>query len=152
MRTTRRGRPRRSDLDARIRAAVRLVGDPIALEDMALAARPAVQLVASTELRGRTCADGLALARILRQALGDIARDLEGFPVGKLAATLLDGRSQAEAATELGITDEHLCRRWKPVLIELVAERLDVMDERARTLSISSNDVSSSTNIAPNAR
>lgn len=142
-----RGRPRQSDVDERIRAALRVVGDPIALGDMALTTRPAVQFIASTELRGRTCADGLALARVLRHALGEIARDLEGLPVGKLAAALLEGRSQTEAAAELGITDEYLCRRWKRVLLRLVGKRFELMDERARTRLGASTAVVSSNGV-----
>lgn len=130
----RRGRPRQSDVDERIRAALRVVGDPTALERSSLAKRPIVQQLASTEFRGRTCAEGLALARVLRHALAQIARDLDGVPVARLAAALHDGRSQTEAAEELGISDEYLCRRWKPVLITLVRERLDALDTRAVAL------------------
>jgi hypothetical protein len=46
-------------------------------------------------ISGRTCAMGLALRQMLREALERLSFDLEGTPVGTLAAGLRVGQSQA---------------------------------------------------------
>ncbi len=81
--------------------------------------------LAGTKFRGRTCADGIALRAFLRITLLQISDDLDGTVVGALAAGLRLGRSQAAIANELGMSEEWLCRRFKPQLVELVREELN---------------------------
>jgi hypothetical protein len=111
-------------LDDQVREAIRILDDPIALEDSALARLAIVQNLAATTFRGRTCATGLALRQVLRGALDDLAADLDGTPVGALAAGLRAGHTQAAVARRLGMSEEYLCRRWKPPLVRLMRERL----------------------------
>lgn len=118
------GRPTQAALDARVREALRLVDDPIALADGPLAALPVVRRLVQTTYRGRTCPEGIALRALLRAILAEIARDLDGTFVAALAAGLREGRSQAEVARQLGTSEEWLCRRFKPQLVRLVRERL----------------------------
>ena len=120
-----RGRPSSAMLDDQVREALRFLDDPIALEGSSLTRLPAVRDLSATKYRGRTCATGLALRQVLRESLDALASDLEGTPVGALAAGLRLGDTQAEVARELGISEEYLCRRWKPVLILLVRRRLE---------------------------
>lgn len=124
-----RGRPSGALLDDRVRAALRSLDDPIALEMSSLVLLPSVQHLATGQLRGRTCAEGLALRFVLRKALQQIATDLAGTPVSTLAAAIHAGRSQASAARQMAVSEEHLSRRWKPVLVSLVRERIEQMDE-----------------------
>lgn len=121
-----RGRPSQALLDARVRAALRIIDDPIALEESELAYSPAVAELVATKLRGRTCARGLALAMILRASLEVISRDLQGTPVGVLADGLRQGRKQVHIAWDLSVSEEHLSRRWKPILVRLVRERIEM--------------------------
>ena len=128
-----RGRPTAAAVDERVRAALRVIDDPIALERSPLVRLDSVHSLAAGPLRGRTCAEGLALRFVLRKALTDIAEDLAGTPIGSLAAALHEGRKQAEVADELGISEEHLSRRWKGLLVSLVRERIErpLSQERA---------------------
>lgn len=121
----RRGRPGRSAREALIREALKSLDDPITLEESPLASLAAVRRLAETTFRARTCAEGLALAFALRTELTTIAADLVDTPVGALARGLSHGQTQVSVARALGITEEHLCRRWKPILITLVLRRLD---------------------------
>ncbi|MEZ4494252.1 MAG: hypothetical protein R3C29_13180 [Dehalococcoidia bacterium] len=120
-----RGRPNAAAVDERVRAALRAIDDPIVLEASPLVRLDSVRSLAEGPLRGRTCAEGLALRFVLRKALADIANDLIGTPIGALSAALHDGRTQAEVAIDLGITQEHLSRRWKGPLVSLVRERIE---------------------------
>jgi len=131
--TASRGRPTAAAVDERVRAALRLIDDPIALEACPLVRLEQVQSLAAGPLRGRTCAEGLALRFVLRKALAEIANDLAGTPIGSLAGALHEGRTQAEVAGELGISREHLSRRWKGLLVSLVRERIErpLSQERA---------------------
>lgn len=131
MNALRRGRPSEADLLQRVRIALATLDDPIALEGLPLASRPAVQLLARTKYRASVCAAGRATREVLRISLADIARDLADFPVGVLARILLEGRPQQEAAAELRISEEHCSRRWKRPLLALVVERLDALDALA---------------------
>ena len=119
-----RGRPSSAMLDDQVRAALRFLDDPIALEGSPLTRLSTVRDLSATKYRGRTCATGLALRQVLRETLDALASDLEGTPVGNLAAGLRVGDTQADVAREIGISDEYLCRRWKPQLIRLVREQL----------------------------
>ena len=119
-----RGRPSSAMLDDQVREALRFLDDPIALEGSSLTRLPAVRDPSATKYRGRTCATGLALRQVLREILDALASDLEGTPVGTLAAGLRVGDTQVEVAREMGISDEYLCRRWKPQLVRLLREQL----------------------------
>ena len=119
-----RGRPSAAMLDVQVREALRFLDDPIGLEDLALIRLPVVANLAVTKFRGRTCAVGLALRQVLQEILEALASDLEGTPVGALAGGLRHGLTQAEVARQLGLSDEYLCRRWKPQLVRLVREQL----------------------------
>ena len=119
-----RGRPSAAMLDVQVREALRFLDDPIGLEDLALIRLPVVANLAATKFRGRTCSIGLALRQVLRENLDALASDLVGTPVGALAAGLRHGLTQAEVARQLGISDEYLCRRWKPQLVRLLREQL----------------------------
>lgn len=119
-----RGRPSSAMLDDQVREALRFLDDPIALEGSPLTRLPTVRELSVTKYRGRTCATGLALRQVLREILDALASDLEGTPVGTLAVGLRVGDTQVEVAREMGISDEYLCRRWKPQLIRLVHEQL----------------------------
>ena len=48
----------------------------------------------------------------------------EGTVLGDIAVALLQGRTQASVAELRGLGDEWLSRRWKPVLLSLVLDRL----------------------------
>ena len=119
-----RGRPSSAVLDDQVREALRFLDDPIALEDSPLARLAIVRELTTTKYRGRTCSTGLALRQVLKEILDALASDLEGTPVGALAAGLRAGLTQADVARQLGISDEYLCRRWKPQLVRLVREQL----------------------------
>lgn len=131
MNAPRRGRPSEADLSQRVRLALATLDDPIALEGLPLASRPAVRLLARTKYKASVCAAGRATREVLRTSLADIARDMADFPVGVLARTLLEGRPQHEAAAELRISEEHCSRRWKRPLLALVVERLVALDALA---------------------
>jgi hypothetical protein len=107
-----------------VREALRFVDDPVALQDSPLVSLPAVQQLVMTSFRGRTCAPGLALRALLRDALAAIGRDLDGATLGDMAVALLLGHTQASVAEARGVGDEWISRRWKPVLLALVLERL----------------------------
>lgn len=128
---SRAGRPSRESLLARVRDAIRLVDDPIALEESPLISLPAVRALTLSTFQGRTCAAGLALRALLRESLATIARDLDGTLVADLALAALQGATQASVAEHHRLREEWVSRRWKPVLLGLVLERLlaDV-DER----------------------
>ncbi|MFN0146542.1 MAG: hypothetical protein ACKVT1_08535 [Dehalococcoidia bacterium] len=111
-------------LDADVREALRFVDDPIALEDSCLVSLPAVRQLVAGRFKGKTCAEGQALRKILCDELARIAEDLDGTVVASLARAIHDGRTQAALARELEINEEYLCRRWKPVLTRLVRESL----------------------------
>jgi len=132
-----RGCPSTALLDDDVRKALRLLDDPIALEELSLARLWSVRKLASRYYPGRTGAEGLALRRLLQQILRDIAADLEGSPIGALATGLLGGRTQAGIAREIGLSEEYLCRKWKPALIRLVREAAtaQVLTERSRIAS-----------------
>ena len=127
-----RGRPSSAMLDDQVREALRFLDDPIALEGSPLTRLSAVRDLSATKYRGRTCATGLALREVLRESLDALTSDLEGTAVGKLAAGLRLGDTQAEVAREIGISDEYLCRRWKPQLIRLVRQQLVSHDGEGR--------------------
>ena len=108
-----------------LRRTLRFLDDPVALEESPLAALPIVQERAQRDFARRTCPVGLSLAAILRESLTTIATDLgPRHPVGVLALRLTEGATQTEVARELMLTKEHLTRRWKPVLLRLLALRL----------------------------
>ena len=108
-----------------VREALRYLDDPVTLSDESpLANLPNVERLATTTFRGRTCPRGLALRALLRDALAAVARDLEGTVLGDIAVALLQGRTQASVAGARGLGDEWLSRRWKPVLLSLVLDRL----------------------------
>ena len=119
-------------LDDQVREALRFLDDPIALEGSSLTRLPTVRELSATKYRGRTCATGLALRQVLRETLDALASDLEGTPVGSLAAGLRVGDTQVEVAREMGILDEYLCRRWKPQLVRLVRQQLVSHDGEGR--------------------
>ncbi|MGE3075133.1 MAG: hypothetical protein AB7N24_15370 [Dehalococcoidia bacterium] len=127
----RAGRPSRVAMSDRLREAVRFLDDPIALQDSPLASLPAVRALTLSTFRGRTCASGLALRAVLREALATVARDLDGTVVADLAAASLRGATQASVAGQRGLREEWLSRRWKPVLLELVLERLLVASSQS---------------------
>lgn len=116
--------PSSAALDASTREALRSLDDPIALEGLVLSRLRSVQVLAATKYRGRTCGTGLALRHLLRQALDELADEMEGTQIGALAAGLRSGTTQAAVARELGVSEEHLCRRWKPVLVQLIHDAL----------------------------
>lgn len=120
----RAGRPSRVAMTDRVREAVRFLDDPIALQDSPLASLPAVRSLTLSTFRGRTCASGLALRAVLREELATVARDLDGTLVADLAVAALRGATQASVAGQHGLREEWISRRWKPVLLELVLERL----------------------------
>ena len=74
--------------------------------------------------RGRSCAAGLALRALLRESLAAVGRDLDGTLVSDLALAALRGNTQASVADQRGLREEWVSRRWKPVLLLLVLERL----------------------------
>lgn len=111
-----------------LRAALRVLDDPIALEETPLATTPAFVRRAEQDFRRRTCAVGLAVAAGLTASLNEIGADLAGTPVGELAAKLADGRPQVEVAAALGITTQHLTRRYKPVLLRLLDQKLRALE------------------------
>jgi hypothetical protein len=115
----------------RVREALRFLDDPIALQDSPLASLPTVKTLALSTFRGRTCAPGLALRALLREALAAIARDLDGTLVADLAVATLHGKTQASVAEGRGLAEEWVSRRWKPVLVGLVLERLVSVSEEA---------------------
>ncbi len=121
---SRAGRPSREALRDRVREAIRFLDDPIALEDSPLISLPSVRALTLSRFRGRTCACGLALREVLRESLAAIARDLNGTLVGDLALAALRGDTQASVANQRGLREEWISRRWKPVLLVLVLERL----------------------------
>lgn len=121
---SRAGRPSREALLDRVREAIRCLDDPIALEDSPLISLPAVRALTLSRFRGRTCACGLALRAILRETLATIAHDLVGTLVADLAHGALRGETQASIAAQRGLREEWISRRWKPVLVELVLEKL----------------------------
>lgn len=108
-----------------MREALRYLDDPIALERNPLAGTALVVSLCQAEFERRTCARGLALAAVLRNALGEISHDLPATPVGVLASLIREGRTQADAARIIGRSAEHVCRRWKPVLVRLVLDRME---------------------------
>ncbi len=130
-----RGRTSREAMKEWVRDALRYLDDPVSLSDESpLANLPVVDRLATTTFRGRTCPRGLALRALLRDALAAVSRDLEGTVLGDIAVALLQGRTQASVAEVRGFGDEWLSRRWKPVLLSLVLNRLlDAgTDERAK--------------------
>jgi hypothetical protein len=130
-----RGRPSRETRLEWVRHALRLIGDVASLDDTSpLARHPAVERLAATTFRGRTCPNGLALRALLRDALAAIGRDLDGTVVGALAVATLHGRTQASLAAELGMGQEWLSRRHKSTLVALVLARLDAAADTASTL------------------
>lgn len=124
LRLTRSGRPSRQSLEDDVRSALRLLDDPIALDGLGLASSRSVQVVAAHLYPKRTCASGLALRRLLRQFLRELAADMQGSVLGTLAAGLEKGETQASIARSLGISEEYLCRRWKPVLVQLLRDMI----------------------------
>lgn len=121
---SRAGRPSREGLRDRVREAIRILDDPIALEDSPLISLPAVRTLTLSRFQGRTCASGLALRALLRETLATIAHDLDRTLVADLAQAALRGDTQASIAAQRGLREEWISRRWKPVLVELVLERL----------------------------
>lgn len=118
----RAGRPRRLDV---LRGALNHLDDPIWLLTFSpLIKLPVVQDLAARLGPATVCAEGRSLRAVLRRALRDVVDALDRHPVGVLAAGILAGQTQLSIAHQLGMTDEHLCRRYKPVLIELVGQRL----------------------------
>ena len=128
---SRAGRPSRVGMSERLREAVRFLDDPIALQDSPLASLPAVRALTLSTFRGRTCASGLALRAVLREALATVATDLEGTLVADLAIAALRGATQASVAGQHGLREEWISRRWNPVLLELILERLLVANSDA---------------------
>lgn len=121
----RRGRKTGEERLEALREALRVRNDPIALEGLPLAARREFQEQGKKRYGRGTCAVGRAIADLLQLSLEEIASDLPTTAVGKLASAMVAGDTQAKAAKELDISEEHLTRRWKPVLVRLVQERLE---------------------------
>jgi hypothetical protein len=122
---TKRGPKSKDTIHHELRHALRYLWDPIALEANPLSDHKLVQLRVERAYRGRTCSAGLALRAVLREALHDIARDLgDKHPISQLALAIDDGRSQVEAAVDLSLSSEHISRRLKPMLMELIVDRL----------------------------
>ncbi len=130
---SRAGRPSRDALLDRVREAIRLVDDPIALEESPLVSLPAVRASTLSTFQGRTCAAGLALRALLRESLAAIARDLDGTLVADLALAALRGATQASVADLRGLREEWISRRWKPVLLGLVLEGLLAAEAPSQT-------------------
>lgn len=128
---SRAGRPSREAMLDRVREALRLVDDPIALEESPLASLPAVRALTLSTFRGRTCAPGLALRALLRESLATVCRDLDGTLVADLALAALRGDTQASVAEQRGLREEWVSRRWKPVLVGIVLDRLLATDGEA---------------------
>lgn len=126
---SRTGRPSREAMLDRVREAIRLLDDPIGLEESPLVSLPAVRSLTASTFRGRTCASGLALRAVLRETLAAIHRDLDGTLVAELAAAALNGVRQSTIAEQCGVSEEWISRRWKPVLLALVIEQLLVVPE-----------------------
>lgn len=130
-----RGRKSRQTLLEELRAALQLRDDPIALQDSPLADMHVVRSRAERQFGRRTCGSGLALSAVLHEVLRDIAADLgEQSIVSRIAEMLHAGATQASIARAMGISDEHFSRRWKPVLLNLVLQRLQLMNREVAEL------------------
>lgn len=123
------GRKPRSLRERHLRRALLRMDDPIALEESPLARLAIIERCAGELFTRRVCARGLALSRILHVCLRQVGADLgEHHPAATLARALDRGMTQASAAREIGISEEHLTRRWKPAVVALVLDRLEAMN------------------------
>ncbi len=111
-----------------LRTEIANLHDVIALEEGSLAKLEYFQRKAYQRYRGRTCAIGHAVAEELMRMLREVAEDLPGTPVAALAAGLADGKPQVQIAAGLGMSPQHLTRRYKPTLLELLHRKLQLLD------------------------
>src|SRR5262245_8955575 len=107
-----RGRKGREERLEALRDVLRVLNDQGALEESPLGAVPAMVRRAERDYKRRTCAIGQAIADTLKEKLAEIAEDLNGTAVGELAGRLAAGRPQVEVAAILGISTQHLTRRY----------------------------------------
>jgi hypothetical protein len=119
-----------------LRLALRNLHDPIALEELSLAQTRLVRARAERDFARRTCGVGLATSSVLSEALAEIGESLAALtPLAKLAEGLRAGRTQAEVAAELGLSDEQLSRHWKPKLLKVLYERLQMLNREVDELA-----------------
>ena len=122
-----RGRPNALSRLESLRQDLRNLNDLVALEEGSLAKLDHFQRRAAEAYPGRTCSVGHAVADGLTEMLLQVADDLPGTPVAELARRLAERGTQIQAAALLRVSPQHLSRRYKPVLLLLLQQKLQAL-------------------------
>ena len=138
----RRGPRGQNDTIELLRTALRVLDDPVALQDSPLAHLPVVRSAAARTFGRRICPEGQALAALLLAALRSVADGLgDHHPVGRLARMTAEGKTQAEVAHSLNVRPEHLSRHFKPLLLRCLLQELHRLDRESVPRETAENSV-----------
>lgn len=84
-----------------------------------------VERAAPQRYPGGACPRGRALRHVARQCLAELVEELQLVePLASVARLTLEGKQQTEMSKLLGMSEEHLSRKYKKLLVDLFLEKL----------------------------
>ena len=123
-----RGRKTSDEWQRRVRRILRHLDDPLALEWSPLCRLPSIDQIAKEKYPNSVLPHGRALHYYIKQCLEEIEGELNGHSgVSKLEKFIRltrEGSSVKKASQVLGVTPSYASRKFKKVLVVLLAEKL----------------------------